>query len=345
MSLIVRARAPLRISFAGGGTDVSPYCDDRGGAVLSVTFNKYAHVALVPNDDNRIGLHSLDYQTSVHYDIGETLPFDGQLDLVKACVNRLYPERAAGFDLHLHSDAPPGSGAGASSALVVAVLAALREWLRLPLTEYELAEAAYAVERCDVGIPGGRQDHYSAAFGGFNFIEFVAAGTVVAPLRIRWNVASELEERLVLVYTGGSRPSGGIIADQVRRYRAGDVDAVTAMDEQKALANEARRALLAGDLDRFGDVTHRAWQSKKRMSDRISTPSIESLYAHARAAGAIGGKVSGAGGGGYMVFVTRHDGRKDVVEALRGDGCQVVDFSFEPQGVQAWRVSEAGLVG
>jgi hypothetical protein len=155
----VRARAPLRLSFAGGGTDVSPYCDERGGAVLSATFNKYVHVALLPNTEGRVGLHSLDYQTSVHYDITDAFIFDGRLDLIKACIQRLYPERSAGFDIQVHADAPPGSGAGASSALVVAVLAALRAWLRLPMTEYELAETAFAVERCDLQISGAGQEH------------------------------------------------------------------------------------------------------------------------------------------------------------------------------------------
>ncbi|HXQ28661.1 MAG TPA: hypothetical protein VN848_05270 [Gemmatimonadales bacterium] len=343
--MIVRARAPLRVSFAGGGTDVSPYCDDRGGAVLSATFNKYVHVALTPNDDGRMGLYSHDYQTSVHYDVDDALPFDGRLDLIKACIRRLYRERQEGFDIRVHSDAPPGSGAGASSALVVAVLAALREWLRLPLTEYELAELAFAVERCDLRIEGGRQDHYAAAFGGFNFIEFSSSGAIVTPLRIRRRVISELEERIVLAYTGGSRPSAGIVADQVRRYLDRDADAVGAMDELKDLANAARRTLLSGDLDGFGEIADRAWQCKKRMSDRISTPALDDIYRRARAAGALGGKVTGAGGGGYMFFVARHDTRKGVVDALREADCQIVDFSFETAGVQTWRVSESGQVG
>jgi D-glycero-alpha-D-manno-heptose-7-phosphate kinase len=345
VSVIVRARAPLRVSFAGGGTDVSPYCDERGGAVLSATFNKYVHVALTPNTDGRMGLHSHDYQTSVHYDVADALPFDGRLDLIKACIRRLYPERQEGFDIRVHSDAPPGSGAGASSALVVAVLAALCEWLRLPLTEYELAELAFAVERCDLRIEGGRQDHYAAAFGGFNFMEFGSSGAVVNPLRIRTPVISELEERIVLAYAGGSRPSAGILTDQIRRYLEHDEDAVRAMDELKELASAAKRTLLSGDIERFGEIADRAWQCKKRMSDRISTPALDEIYRRAREAGAVGGKVTGAGGGGYMFFVTRHHERKSVVDALRAAECQVVDFSFEAAGVQTWRVSESGLVG
>ncbi len=343
MSLIVRVRTPLRISFAGGGTDVSPYCDERGGAVLSTTFNKYVHVTLTPNSHGRMVLHSLDYKTSVDYDIAETLPFDGNLDLIKACVTRLYENRGTGFDIWVHTDAPPGSGVGASSALVVAVLAAFREWLRLPMTEYELAEKAFEVERCDLRIEGGRQDHYSAAFGGFNFIEFGASRAVVNPLRISPWVVSELEERLVLAYAGGSRLSAGIIEDQVQRYRAQDEDAVRAMDELKELANEARRALLSGEIDSFGEITNRAWLSKRRMSDKISNSTLDAMYERARRAGALGGKVSGAGGGGYMFFVTRFDAKKDVVDALHSAGCQIVDFSFEKHGVQSWRINGDGV--
>ncbi len=342
---VVRARAPLRISFAGGGTDVSPYCDDHGGAVLSATFNKYVHVALTPNAEGRIGLHSIDYETAVQYGSAGALPLDGRLDLIKACINRLHAGHNQGFDIRVHSDAPPGSGAGASSALVVAVLAAVREWRRLPLGEHELAETAFQVERCDLRIAGGRQDQYSAAFGGFNFMEFRGSTAVITPLRIPPSVVGELEERLVLAYAGGSRVSAGIIADQVRRYTAGESESIHAMHDLKALAHEALRALVSGDVDRFGQITHRGWQQKKRLSGKISSPKLDAMYDRARDAGAIGGKVSGAGGGGYMFFVARHDAKKDVIQALREAGCQLVDFSFERNGVQAWRLTKTGRVG
>jgi len=344
MPPIVRTRAPLRVSFAGGGTDVSPYCDERGGAVLSSTFNKYVHVSLVPTKDGLMGLHSLDYQTSVRYDVADGLLFDGKLDLIKACINRLYPSRSEGFDIYVHTDAPPGSGVGSSSALVVAVVAAFREWLRLPLTEYELAEISFEIERKDLGIGGGRQDQYAAAFGGFNFMEFGRDRALVNPLRMPRSVVSELEERVVLAYVGGPRRSALIIDDQIARYRSGDPEPIAAMDSLKALAFDAKKALLSGELDRFGEVIHAAWESKKGMSTKISNQNIDRLYEDARLAGAIGGKITGAGGGGYMFFVTRFDRRKDVVEALRGSGCQVVDFSFERGGVLSWRISEQGVV-
>ncbi|HXF90721.1 MAG TPA: GHMP kinase, partial [Candidatus Nitrosotenuis sp.] len=213
--MIIRSRAPLRISFAGGGTDVSPYCDDRGGCVLNATFNKYVHVTLIPNNTGRMSLHSSDYQTSVSYEVNDDLFFDGNLDLIKACIKRFYVKRELGFDIYIHTDAPPGSGVGASSALVVAVIGAFKEWLRLPLSEYDIAEQAYQVERVDLGIKGGRQDQYSAAFGGFNFMEFSNGRTIVNPLRINPSIINELEERIVLAYIGGSRLSAGIIEDQV----------------------------------------------------------------------------------------------------------------------------------
>jgi len=289
-------------------------------------------------------LHSLDYQTSVRYDVAENILFDGKLDLIKACINRLYPSRSEGFDIYVHTDAPPGSGVGSSSALVVGVVAAFREWLRLPLTEYELAEVCFEIERNDLGIGGGRQDQYAAAFGGFNFMEFGSGRALVNPLRMTPSIINELEERVVLAYIGGPRRSALIIDDQIARYRSGDPEPVAAMDSLKALAYDAKKALLSGEIDRFGQVIQAAWESKKGMSAKISNQDIDRLYDRALAAGALGGKITGGGGGGYMFFVTRFDCRKNVVEALRESGGQVVDFSFERSGVRSWQVSDTGVV-
>ncbi|OHB69689.1 MAG: GHMP kinase [Planctomycetes bacterium RBG_16_43_13] len=342
--MIIRSRAPLRISFAGGGTDVSPYCDEKGGAVLNATFNKYVHTTLVPNKTGKMGLHSEDYQTSVSYDINQEFLFDGNLDLIKACINKLYIQRDHGFDIYIHTDAPPGSGVGASSALVVAVLGAFREWLRLPYSDYELAELAFEIERVDLGIQGGQQDQYAASLGGINFLEFSDGRTIVNSLRILPSVVSELEERLALCYIGGSRMSAGIINDQMQRYRDGEQQSLEAFDETKALAIEAKKHLLSGEIDDFAKVIDRAWNAKKNLSTKISNPFIDVVYSSAISSGAIGGKITGAGGGGYMFFICQYDKKKDVIEAIRKYGCQLVDFSFEANGVRAWRVSEKGIV-
>jgi D-glycero-alpha-D-manno-heptose-7-phosphate kinase len=198
--MTVRSRAPLRISFGGGGTDVPPYPEQEGGAVLSSTIGKYAYCTLKERDDDSISVQSLDYDVFAKYQINGQLPYDGKLDLVKAAIRSMNVH--SGFDLFIHTDAPPGSGLGTSSALVVAIIAAFRQWLKLPLTSYDIAELAYHIERDEAGIKGGRQDQYAATFGGFNFIEFLGSTTVVNPLKISFDTINELEYRLMLCYTG-----------------------------------------------------------------------------------------------------------------------------------------------
>ncbi len=338
MTKIIRARAPLRISFGGGGTDVPPYVDDCGGHVLNATINRYAYVTIVPNDGDTITLRSLDYGDEVSYHVDDDVPpFDYQMDLAKGAIRRLGIDRLKrGFELFTHTDCPPGSGLGASSTMMVALIGAFDRWLRLGLTRYEIARLAHEVERADLGIQGGRQDQYCAAFGGFNFMEFHGADVLVNPLRVPPEWVSELEYGLVLAYTGKSRLSSDIIRDQIENYREQRADPVEAMNRTKALASEMKRVLLLGDFHGFGERLDEAWSVKKRMSDKISSPHIDALYDAARAAGALGGKISGAGGGGFMFFFTGFDRRHHVVEALQRHGAEVVHFGFTDRGMHTW---------
>jgi D-glycero-alpha-D-manno-heptose-7-phosphate kinase len=335
---IIRSRAPLRISFGGGGTDVSPYCDERGGRVLNATINRYAYVTLVPNDSGRVRLHSLDFDQSVEYDANADVPaYDDNMDLAKGVIRRLQvDELRDGFDLYTHADCPPGSGLGASSTMVVALMGAFDAWLKLNLSPYEMARTAFEIERLDLGIHGGRQDQYTATFGGFNFMEFEAGKVLVNPLRISREAIAELEYSLVLAYTGSSRHSSKIIATQMQNYADGAAEAIEAMDRTKELATSLKEELLRGNYRGFGELLHEAWMHKKRMSDSISNPQIESLYGAARSAGALGGKISGAGGGGFMFFFTEFDRRHQVEEALRSNGAEVVYFGFTDEAVRAW---------
>ena len=332
-----RARAPLRLSFCGGGTDVSPYPEEHGGCVLSATINHYATASLRPRRDSRLTLESLDYDVVAKYDHPRRLKFDGQLDLLKAAVRALRVRRGA--DLWTQSDAPPGSGLGASSTMMVALIGVLREWLRLELEPYDVAERAFRIERQDLELAGGRQDQYAAAFGGFNFIEFYADSTVVTPLKLRRETLGELEYRLLLCYMGQTRQSARIIERQTRSYREGRRETVAALDALKAQTVEMKRALLLGQIDRFGELLHRAWEHKKHLDPGISTPQVDRLYELARREGAIGGKMTGAGGGGYFLFLTRFDRRHRVAAALEKHGGQVVPFQFEPRGMQSWSVA------
>ncbi len=329
-----RARAPLRLSFCGGGTDVSPYPEEHGGMVLSATINQYAYASLRPRRDARLMLASLDYDVVARYDHLSRMRFDGKLDLLKAVVKAMKVRR--GLDLWVHSDAPPGSGLGSSSTLVVALLGVLSEWLKHPMSGYEAAEAAYRIERVDMKLAGGRQDQYAAAFGGFNFIEFLGATTVVNPLRIRPDVLNELEYRLLLCYMGQTREGAHIIERQTASYRSGQPRVVEALHELKRQTLDMKQALLLGDVDGVGELLHQAWEHKKQLDESISNSRIDNLYRLARRAGAIGGKMPGAGGGGYFLLLTRFDRKHRVAELLEKHGGQVVPFQFERRGLHTW---------
>jgi len=335
--VIIRSKAPLRISFGGGGTDVSPFPEERGGAVLNATINKYTYCTLVPHGGSTIKIKSLDYDIMIKYGLDDRVEYDGKLDLVKAATNLMKIDR--GCELLLHSSAPPGSGLGSSSTMVVSLVGAFRQWLGIPLTNYEIAELAYRIEREELGIKGGRQDQYAATFGGFNFIEFLGSTTIVNPLRIDHDIMNELEYRLILCYTGRTRLSSGIINDQVSGYINKKKDVVRALEETKVLANQLKNALLLKHLDEFGALLHEGWLAKKRFSSKITNPEIDMLYNTAKGAGAIGGKLLGAGGGGYLLLFCEFDKKQNVIEKLQELGGQIVDFSFDFSGLQAWEVS------
>jgi len=337
--MIIRSRAPLRISFGGGGTDVPPYPEEKGGAVLSSTIDKYAYCTLVTRTDNAVSVKSMDYNVAAKFNVNGELRYDGKLDLVKATIHRL--DVRTGFDLFLHSDSPPGTGLGTSSALVVAIVSAFKQWLKLPLTPYDVAELAYHIERDEAGIKGGRQDQYASTFGGFNFIEFLGRTTIVNPLRVSRETLNELEYRLMLCYTGGSRLSAGILDDQIGAYIARDEQVIQALQETKDLAFNMKNALLLGKLGELGALLHQAWSCKKKFSGKITHAHIDKLYELARQNGAIGGKLLGAGGGGYLLFLCEFDKWHRVAEALEGAGGRIVNFTFDHLGMQSWEVNDA----
>lgn len=336
--MMIRARAPLRISFAGGGTDVSPYSDIYGGCALNAAIDKFAYASLMPTETNEIEVHSLDYDFIAQYKVDDQLVFDGEMDLAKAVIRRLKHSRN-GFSLTTHNDAPPGSGLGSSSAMVVAMLAAFKDWAGRSMDQYELAGLAHDIERIDLGLAGGKQDQYACAFGGFNFMEFHKDHVLVNPLRVNPDVVNELEYNMLLYYTGKSRASAHIIEAQVKNVNSGCVKSLQAMHDLKQQAYDMKRALLTGDTRGFGTLLDAAWQIKKHMTDKISSPMIDEMYQVAIGAGALGGKVSGAGGGGFMMFYCDHGKRYKVAEALEKMGGKVVNFMFEQHGVHSWRAN------
>ncbi|MDP9432729.1 MAG: GHMP kinase [Actinomycetota bacterium] len=334
--MVVRAKAPLRVSFAGGGTDVSPFPETEGGCVLSATIDRYAYGSLQPRDDGSIRIESVDFGMSLDFAATDGPVLDGKLDLVKAAIRKLGSGELNGYDLVLRSNAPPGSGLGSSSTMMVALVGLLQEHYGLPLSEYEIARLAFIIEREDLGIRGGLQDHYAATFGGFNFIEF-GERVIVNPLRIRDSVVNELQLNLLLCYTGVTRESANIIADQTSRVETKEQDVLEGLRAQKELAVTMKTALLRGELNEFGSLLGEAWHQKKRMSPMISTGHIEDAYEVALKAGALGGKVTGAGGGGYILFYVDFANKHRVAEALESFGATVTEFSFEPKGLTTWR--------
>jgi len=342
--MIIRSKAPLRISFSGGGSEVSPYKDEYGGVVLSATIEKYAYGSLRLREDRQITVASLDYDIVAKYNLDEEMNYDGELDLVKAVIKNKALNKGfeRGFDFFIHSDAPPGSGLGSSSTMVVALIGLLKHLQRLPLTNYEIANLAYHIEREDLGIKGGMQDQYAAAFGGFNFIEFGRgpglSNVVVNPLRIDADVLNELEYRLLLCYTGRTRLSANIISTQVEAYTKKEADVLKAMDELKKITIEMKNALLQKRVDEFGRLLHDAWDNKKKMAKQITNTTIDALYETARQHGALGGKILGAGGGGYLLLYCEFDKKHVVAEELEKLGGQVVEFTFDQHGLQTWEV-------
>jgi len=333
---------------AGGGTDVSPYCDQFGGAVLNATIDSFAYTTLEPLDNGMVEFVSADTQQSALYDAGPILLADGTLDLFKAVHNyvvRVFNGgNALSVRVNTRVDVPPGSGLGSSSTLVVAMLAAYAEWLHLPLGEYELAQNAYLIEREEAGLSGGKQDQYAAAFGGFNFMEFSAGGRVlVNPLRVKDWVVSELEASLLLYYTGQPRQSAEIIQEQTHNVETGNERALDAMHEIKEEAFRMKECLLLGNFTELHKVLRKSWESKKRMASQITNEAIESLYTSAMAAGAHCAKISGAGGGGFLMFLTDPRYKDHVANALESSnpsGGTVYRCHFTPIGAQAWRLSE-----
>lgn len=338
--MIIRSKAPLRIGLAGGGTDVSPYSDLYGGAILNATISLYAHAHIEPIDAPEIHLIAIDRQESLVYPLSNALPIDDHLDLAKGIYNRVVKEFGkvpSGFKLTTHVDAPAGSGLGTSSTLVVAIFGAFAEWLRLPLGEYDAAHLSYAIEREDLHMAGGKQDQYAATFGGVNFMEFYGADKVIVnPLRIRQEYLYELENNLLLFYTATSRNSATIIEAQQKNVSDKKSNSIDAMHQLKEQARMMKEALLKGEIDEIGRILDFGFQHKKQMASGISNPLIDAIYEAALQAGATGGKISGAGGGGFMTFYCPGTTRYAVIQALARFGGQFHPYRFVEQGLFTW---------
>jgi D-glycero-alpha-D-manno-heptose-7-phosphate kinase len=338
----IGARAPLRLGFAGGGTDISPFSDEHGGFVVNAAIDKYARSILTSRDDDLVELVAADGQNSWIGPASEELPSIKGLELHAGVYNRIIKEFRSGEPLPIsivtHSEAPPGSGLGSSSTTVVALVQAFCEYLALPLGVYDIAHLAYEIERIDLHFPGGKQDQYAAAFGGLNFMEFYRDHVIVNPLRIKQNHLAELESSLLLFYTGVSRESSNIIEEQVENMKGGNKISLQAMHDLKAEALHMKEALLKGDLEAVAGAMRLSWAAKKKMATAISNRKIDEIYEAAMEEGARAGKVSGAGGGGYMMFIVDPVKASRVVGRLNQFSGSVSACNFVEQGANSWRV-------
>ena len=340
--MIIRSKSPFRLGLAGGGSDVSPYSDTYGGLILNATINLYAYCTIEETDNGKIEIVATDLQKKTVYGVSKSLPIDGQLDLHKGVYNRVVKEfglNALSYRITTYSDAPAGSGLGSSSTMVVCILKAFVEWQNLPMGDYEIARMAYEIERIDLGLSGGKQDQYAAAFGGFNYMEFHKDDVVIVnPLRIKRWIVDELESSMVLYYTGASRSSAAIIDEQKKNTSSGNQIAIEAMHRIKQSSVNMKLALLKGDVAAFSKILGDAWENKKKMATAISNTMIQDVFDVAMEAGAIAGKVSGAGGGGFIMFVVEPTKKRDVIYALDKLEGSVMPFQFSEGGTHGWKI-------
>jgi D-glycero-alpha-D-manno-heptose-7-phosphate kinase len=355
--MIIRSKAPLRLGLAGGGSDVSPYSDLYGGLILNATINLYAYCTIEETQDGHITINSFDACCRKQYPAAEALDIDGDANLIKGVFNHImktfgcdgqgrtfdghygYSQKTTGFRITTYNDAPAGSGLGTSSTMVVCIMKCFSEWLNLPLGDYEIARQAYVIERKDLKLSGGKQDQYAASFGGFNYMEFLKNDIVIVnPLKIKRWIIDELESSMVLYYTGQSRSSSEIIKEQQNNTSSGNVTAIEAMNRIKKSSIDMKLALLKGDIREFARIIGRAWEDKKMMAGAVNNSTIQEAMNAALASGAMAGKVSGAGGGGFIMLMVEPTRKMDVLSALEKMPGRIVPFQFSESGAHGWKI-------
>ena len=340
--MIIRSKAPLRLGLAGGGSDVSPYSDIYGGLILNATINLYTYCTIEETNDGLISIDSDDAHCHESYPVLSSLEIDGKANLIKGVYNRVVKEFGivpCSFKITTYNDAPVGSGLGTSSAMVVCILKAFIEWKSLPLGDYETSRLAYEIERKDLELSGGKQDQYAAAFGGFNYMEFLQNDLVIVnPLKIKRWIVDELEASMVLYFTNVSRSSAAIIYQQKKNTSSGNQTAIEAMHRIKQSAIDMKLALLKGDMKELARILGEAWENKKKMADAITNPMIQEVFDVAIPAGALAGKVSGAGGGGFVMLMVEPTRKKEVINALGKLDGFVMPFQFTEGGAHGWKI-------
>lgn len=341
-TMIIRSKAPFRLGLAGGGTDVSPYSDMFGGAILNATVSLFANTTIIPTDEGKIVFTNADNGKHYEFDSDLELPLNGEIDLQIGVYNKIvqdFTKKPLSFEMITSMDVPTGSGLGTSSTLVVSILGAFVEWLKLPLGEYDIAHLAYDIERLDLKMAGGKQDQYAATFGGVNFMEFLAEDKVIVnPLRVKKSFLNELNFDLLLYYMDTTRDSPKIIENQIENVNKSNTVSIDAMHDVKAQAFIMKEAFLRSDIANIGKILHQSWLNKKKMAAGISNEHIDNIYEAAMSAGADGGKISGAGGGGFMMFYAPGVNKYQIVQALEKFGGSMVNYQFTQKGLDSWTI-------
>ncbi len=336
--MIIRSKAPFRVSFGGGGTDMAPYCTEHGGCVISTTIDRHVYITLKPRIDKKVGIYSINLKRNFIFEIGDS-DYSTDYELFKGIFNVL--KIKDGFDITFHSELPAGSGMGGSSSLCVALIGALNKFYSLGLSNYEIAQKAYDVERIELKQKGGYQDQFAAACGGFNFIEFTDKINLI-PIETSQEMINELQFRLILCYVGGSHFSSNIQDEVLKGYEVEKKIFVEAMQDLKDVAQSMRKIIEFNNIDQlneFGNLLHEGWIAKKSLSDKISNRNIENFYITSRKFGVLGGKLLGAGGGGHLLLFSDPNKKYIVIQELEKIGGTIVNFHFNPKGLEVWKLN------
>ncbi|MFX1328701.1 MAG: GHMP kinase [Promethearchaeota archaeon] len=335
--MIIRSKAPFRVSFGGGGTDMPPYCLDHGGCVISTTIDRHIYITLKPIKEKKIRVYSINFDKEFVFDIGNS-DYSTDFELVKGIINVLNVKD--GFDISIYSELPAGSGMGGSSSLSVALIGALNKFYKLGLTKHQIAQKACEIERVELKQKGGYQDQFAAAYGGFNFIEF-SDKVKVLPINANEEMINELQFSLILCYIGGSHFSSDIQNEVLKGYKFEKKSYMEAMQDLKDVAHSMRNIVESNDLNQineFGELLHKGWLAKKSLSDKISNKKIENFYLTSREFGVLGGKLLGAGGGGHLLLFSDSMKKFTIIKELEKIGGKIVNFHFNPKGLEVWEI-------
>ena len=343
-NLIIRSRSPLRLGLGGGGTDMESFYSKYGGAVLNATIDLYACCTIKPKNNGKIKFIASDLQEYFECDLINYIEPTGELKLHKAVYNHIVKNynnnQPIDHKVITYCDVPAGSGLGSSSTLVVSIVKAYTELLSLPFGDYDISHIAYEIERTDLGMKGGKQDHYAATFGGFNFMEFYKDDkTIINPLRVRRWIISELEQSLILFNTGTSRESSNIIAEQSKKVSQNSQNTIDAMLQIKQEAVNIKEYLLKGNFEAIAESIQKGWIAKKQAASSITNNYIDNIYEKVMNAGAMAGKISGAGGGGFLMFLTRPSKRMELLRVLSKEEGQIYPCHFVEDGSASWTIT------